>query len=141
MSVGPPLKRHGSRRRLDPDKAVEYERAMKLGKHGGNHGNQHTPKGSPTTPMGRGRDYILARLDRDGHAELAAKVRAGEMSTYVAAIQLGWRRKPSPPPALTRILRLVPELSDEKHARIIARLTKPSPRPSRSRSKAGSLHD
>jgi hypothetical protein len=97
---------------------------MKLGKHGGNRGNQHTLKGSPTTSMGRGRAYILARLDRDGHTELAAKVRAGEMSAYAAALQLGWRRKPSPPPPLTRILRLVPELSDEKHARLIARLTK-----------------
>jgi hypothetical protein len=29
--------------------------------------------------------------------------------------------------ALERLLGLVPELSDEKHARIIAKLTKPSP--------------
>jgi hypothetical protein len=29
---------------------------------------------------GTTRPYILARLDRDGHAELAAKVRTGEIS-------------------------------------------------------------
>jgi hypothetical protein len=49
------------------------------------------------------------------------------MSVYVAALQLSWRRKPSPPPAIARILKLVPELSDEKHARLIAKLTKASP--------------
>jgi hypothetical protein len=58
--------------RLDPNKTVEYERAMKLGKHGGNRGNQHTRGGCRTPSIGRGREYILARLDRDGHAELAA---------------------------------------------------------------------
>jgi hypothetical protein len=32
------------------------------------------------TKGGTSKTYILARLDRDGHAELAAKVRAGAMS-------------------------------------------------------------
>jgi hypothetical protein len=47
--------------------------------------------------------YILARLDRDGHAELAAKVRAGKLSANAAAraIRPGprgnacWGRKPA----------------------------------------------
>jgi hypothetical protein len=76
------------------------------------------------TDTGRWRKYWLARLDRGGHAELAAKVRAGEITAYAAAKQVGWRRKPSPPPALERVLELVPELSDKKHARLIARLAK-----------------
>jgi hypothetical protein len=75
---------------------------------------------------GRWRKYWLARLDRDGHSELAAKVRAGKISAYAAAKQVGWRRKPPPPPALERILELVPKLSDKKHARLIARLAKVS---------------
>jgi hypothetical protein len=36
--------------------------------------------------------YILARLDRDGHAGLAAKVRAGTMSANAAAIEAGFRK-------------------------------------------------
>jgi len=40
--------------------------------------------------------YILSRLDRDGHSELAAKVRAGEMFATVAALRAGYR-KPAPP--------------------------------------------
>jgi hypothetical protein len=42
------------------------------------------------------RAYILARLDRDGHAELAAKVRAGTMSANAAAIEAGFRKQRAP---------------------------------------------
>ena len=41
----------------------------------------------PRTKGGTSKFYILARLDRDGHAELAAKVRAGEKSANAAAIE------------------------------------------------------
>ena len=43
-------------------------------------------KGDNVTLKGRGNSsaYILARLDRDGHAELAAKVRAGKLSANAA---------------------------------------------------------
>jgi hypothetical protein len=52
-------------------------------------------KGADGT-LKRGRNssaYILARLDRDGHAELAAKVRAGKLSANAAARAL----RPPPP--------------------------------------------
>jgi hypothetical protein len=39
---------------------------------------------------GTSRDYILARLDRDGETELAEKVRAKEMPAIAAARELGW---------------------------------------------------
>ena len=49
---------------------------------------------SNTTRLGRGRDYILARLNRDDRAELAAKVRDGELSANAAAIEAKYRKKP-----------------------------------------------
>jgi hypothetical protein len=57
------------------------EQKVKLGLHGGDRGNQHTGgkrQGDNVTLPNRGTSsaYILARLDRDGHAELAARVRA-----------------------------------------------------------------
>ena len=55
-------------------------------------------------------DYWLARLERDGFTDLAAKVRAGELSAHAAAIEVGFRKKLSP---LEQILRLLPKLSDE----------------------------
>jgi hypothetical protein len=39
-------------------------------------------------------DYWLARLERDDHAELAAKVRARVMSANAAAVIMGWRTRP-----------------------------------------------
>jgi hypothetical protein len=68
---------------------------------------------------GRGRSYWLDRLDRDGHSELVAKVRAGEISAYAAAIQLGWRKGTTP---LEQLLTRDPKLSDENRARILALL-------------------
>jgi hypothetical protein len=118
-------KRHQStthrqeRSRLDPDEAVEYARAITLGKHGGGHGNQHTG-GKPKRGSAA---HWLARLDRAGHAKLAAKVRAGEITARAAAKLLGWQADTTP---LARILKLVPKLSNKKHARLIARLAKVS---------------
>jgi hypothetical protein len=54
------------------------------------------------------RAYILARLDRDGHTELAAKVRAGELSANAAAIAV-YRKQPSP---IEQAHKLVPKLTD-----------------------------
>lgn len=42
---------------------------------------------------GNSRAYILARLDRDGEADLAADVRSGVISASAAAEQMGWRTK------------------------------------------------
>jgi putative SOS response-associated peptidase YedK len=40
---------------------------------------------------------ILARLDRDGHAALASKVRGGELSASAAAIEAGYKPRPRKP--------------------------------------------
>jgi hypothetical protein len=45
----------------------------------------------------RGRPPILDRLDREGHAELAARVRAGELSISAAAFEAGFKPRPRKP--------------------------------------------
>jgi hypothetical protein len=71
---------------------VPFDEAVKLGKQG------RPKKGEEKGAIGtlkRGtnsRAYILARLDRDGQAELAAKVRAGTLSANAAAIEAGTTR-------------------------------------------------
>jgi hypothetical protein len=75
-----------------------------LGKQGGDRRSEkaRADQGSDTTlkQVGRGRAYVLARLDRDGHAALAAKVRAGELSANAAAIEAGFCKAPKYPTAL-----------------------------------------
>ena len=79
-----------------------------LGKRGrpkrgqGKVGNANISKGGST------RAYILARLDRDGHAALAAQVRAGKLSAGAAALSAGFRRQPTP---LEKVLRVLPQLT------------------------------
>jgi uncharacterized protein (UPF0128 family) len=61
-------------------------------------GNQNAAKerenkdSNTTFDLGRGKDYTLARLDRD-HPDLAKQVRAGELSANQAAIEAGFRVK------------------------------------------------
>jgi hypothetical protein len=81
-------------------------------------------KGSDAAFFGRGRDYWIARLERaneddlalkgktkEHFAELAAKVRSGEVSANAAAIEAGFRRKLS---GLTRLLRAWAAANDEE---------------------------
>jgi hypothetical protein len=65
--------------------------------------------------------YILGRLDRDGHVELAAQVRSGRLSANAAAIQAGWRKKRERRKlsALEQVLKLVPRLTFEERAVLI----------------------
>jgi hypothetical protein len=48
--------------------------------------------------MSRGntRAYILARLERDGHTKLVAKVQTGEISARAAGIKVGYIKEPTP---------------------------------------------
>jgi hypothetical protein len=46
------------------------------------------------TGYGTSTAYTLARLDRDGHHRLAARVRSGRMSANAAAIEAGYRKRP-----------------------------------------------
>ena len=41
-------------------------------------------------------DYTLRRLARDGHEDLLASIAAGDVSVNQAAIQVGYRKKPTP---------------------------------------------
>lgn len=89
---------------------------------GGDHGNQYTggkrqvANGHLATTSSNSRARILARLDRaeerDGphpeYAELAAKVRAKEMSARAAKHAAGWGNEPTP---LETILKLLPRLT------------------------------
>jgi len=88
-------------KRLKPNEPIPYLRAQELGKReigieGGKPGPGRGHKTVRNTRRLRGDGSVertLARLDRDGHDELAAKVRSGEMSANAAAELLGWRKK------------------------------------------------
>jgi hypothetical protein len=71
-------------------------------------------------------DYWLSRLKRaaprdlarkgmtaEHFAELAAHVRKGELSANAAAIEAGFRKKPT---VLDQILKLLPQLTEEERA-------------------------
>ena len=90
---------------------IPFDRAVKLGKQG--RPKKDKEKGDNITFKERGtsRAYILARLDRDGFTELAAKVRDGETSANAAAIQAGFRKRLNP---FERILKLLPKLSQSE---------------------------
>jgi|SRR5215471_15430364 hypothetical protein len=69
----------------------------RLGRHGGDRrsekarADQGSDKSDVPTLIGRGRDYDLARLDRD-RPDLAARVRAKELSANAAAVEAGFRK-------------------------------------------------
>jgi hypothetical protein len=81
-----------------PKEPIPKDIVLKLAKQGGDGSNQYIrkSKGSNATlaPIGRGCDYILARLERDGFSELLAKVQNGKLSVNAAAIKAGYRKKP-----------------------------------------------
>jgi hypothetical protein len=78
--------------RLNPsDSPIELKTAIQLGKWG--RPKKGEEKGRIATLSSRGRAYILARLDRD-RPDLAARVRAHELSANAAAIEAGFRKKP-----------------------------------------------
>src|SRR5215831_10023486 len=61
------------------------------------------PHGGPRTkgvrnpkilPSGGRRDYILARLERDGRHDLAAAIREERVSALTIAVQMGWTKRP-----------------------------------------------
>jgi hypothetical protein len=65
----------------------------RLGQHGG---RRAKGVGDPDRPFRGGRrEYVLARLERDGRHDLAAAIRAGRVSAYTVAIELGWIARPA----------------------------------------------
>ena len=103
-------------------KAVDGELiGQVLGPHGGDHGNQYTggkrQGGIATLPPNEKNTvkHILGRLDRDGHTDMAAKVRAGEMSANAAAIKVKYRTPPTPFQTLKKLVeKLLPALSHDE---------------------------
>lgn len=95
---------------------VAIEEGAKLGTHGGDRpGSGRPKKGEVKEPQERNQacnarlkygtvPHTLARLDRD-KPELAEKVRAGELSANAAAIEAGFRHKPTPLETLQRAWR------------------------------------
>ena len=55
-----------------------------------NHGGKRDEQGSNDN-LGRGKDYTIARLQRDGKHELADQVKAGAKSARQAAIEAGFK--------------------------------------------------
>jgi hypothetical protein len=53
---------------------------------------------APSAPPFRGnsREYLLQRLERDGHHELLVSIAAGELSVYAAACEVGYVTRPTP---------------------------------------------
>jgi hypothetical protein len=78
----------------------------------------HRPSGSHnnvmTSVQGNSLGYTPARLKR-AHAEFYGRVIAGELSANVAAIEAGFRMRPS---ALEQILKLVPKLTVEERRQL-----------------------
>ena len=64
-----------------------------------NHGaNQYSAcdNDNRLSERGTSRDYVIARLDRDGKTELAEQVRSGSKSARKAAIEAGFKVPESP---------------------------------------------
>ena len=66
----------------------------RLGKHGGP--RKRGERNPETMPTGVRRDYIVRRLQRDGHDDLAQAILAGHVSGYSIAVQLGWTTRAEP---------------------------------------------
>jgi hypothetical protein len=66
----------------------------RLGKHGGP--RTKGQRSAETMPTGVRRDYILARLERDGRHDLAGAIREGRVSAYSIAVELGWTKRAEP---------------------------------------------
>jgi transposase len=97
----------------EPDEPVSLDQAIKLGKRG--RPKKGEEKGCNATLKRGTAAHWLARLDRDGHAELAAQVRAGAISANKAAIEAGFRKQPTP---LERIAKLALKLTDLEWAEL-----------------------
>ncbi len=97
-SVGRALGEHGGDRKSEAVKTVDY--------------NQADDCKVDLTKFGNSAAYTLARLDRDA-PELAERVRKGELSANAAAIEAGFRKKPT----AIALLRAAWRKADDKERR------------------------
>lgn len=56
------------------------------------HGGDRRRAKPQVPPLNRGRLYIVARLQRDGHADLVTAIQNGQISANAVAIQMGYRK-------------------------------------------------
>jgi hypothetical protein len=101
--------------RLKPDEPIPFQRAVELGKHGFGPGRGHKGKRVGITKSlsdnGSTKEYIMARLQRDGHADLLARIYVGDLSANAAAEQMGYRKKKTP---LEQLLHWWKKASDDE---------------------------
>jgi len=74
--------------------ATAVDEGRKLASHGTNRFTDRGNNITSTKQRGTSSAYTLARLDRDA-PELAADVRDGKLSAHAAAIEAGFRKKPT----------------------------------------------
>jgi hypothetical protein len=102
-----------------PAEPIALDRAITLGKQGRPKKGEEKPTNG-RIKYGGNPAYILARLDRDGHDDLAAKVRASEMSANAAAIEVGYRKPPLAP--IERVLKDLDRLTPAQLRHVRERL-------------------
>ena len=96
----------------------------KLLNHGGNMAEQ-PDYNKVAKEYGTGKPYILARLKRDGHAELADQVKAGMLSARKAGIQAGIVK---PESQLTAVKRAWKKLNESERQEFPAQHARKHPR-------------
>lgn len=103
------------------DEAVPLEaaQAAALKAHGGDRRSEEFQLGVTKLKLssdgGMTATYVVDRLERHGHHELAAQVRAGQISANAAAIQAGFRRRPS---KFDLAMRWLPEFTERERRQL-----------------------
>lgn len=106
-----------------PDEPLALEAAVKLGRHGGDRRSEKVRDQVRDTKLKPSTDtkaYVLARLDRDD-PRLAAEVRSGKKSANKAAIEAGFRKRPTP---FEQVTKLIPQLTATERRKLIELLKK-----------------
>jgi hypothetical protein len=66
----------------------------KLGKHGGKRTKGQQGDNVTLRSRGNSREYILARLEREGLTDLLQAVLTRRISAFAIACELGWAKRP-----------------------------------------------
>jgi hypothetical protein len=103
--------------RLKPDEPIPFQRAIELGRRRAGPGRGHKTSGiTRCLSDGTTKEYVMARLQRDGHAELLARIFAGDLSANAAAEQMGYRKKKTP---LEQLLHWWKKASDDERSQFL----------------------
>jgi hypothetical protein len=105
-----------------PSEPLPLDQAVKLGKQGRPKKGEEKDCNDTRIKYGTAAHW-LARLDREGLKELAAKVRAGKLSANAAAVEMKWRKPPRRKTSLEKILALLPKLTPTERRQLQARLS------------------